>query len=872
MWIGDQVYFLSDRHGEFNLFVYDTRSKRIEQLTSHDDFPVLAASGDGSRIVYEQGGYLHLFDLAGRSSSKLTVGVAADLIETRARWVKGNQYIRNAAVSPSGARAVFEFRGEIVTVPAEKGDPRNLTLTPGVHERSPAWSPDGTKIAYFSDASGEYRLHVADQDGKGEVEVYTVEGEGFYTDPNWSPDGAKISYVDNSRTLYWFDLETGRSTAVAADTVYGPLPYLAHSWSPDSRWIAYAQVNPTHFRQVFIYSLSSGDSRPVSDGLSDAYDPVFDASGKYLYFFASTDAGPLIDWFSQANNDIELTGSLYLAVLAKGVVSPLAKESDEEETATEETENGNGDDEVEVQIDFDGLDQRILALPVPPAYYADLAAGAAGYLYYLKMTDGLSVMAMMGETPPSSLCRFDLSSREEETLVPTASAFALTRDGGKVLYESQGSWLMAETAAPAEAGKGKLATDTIEVRIEPRAEWPQIFNEVWRINRDEFYDPGMHGADWPAMRDTYAAFLPDLASRNDLNRLIMWMCSELAVGHHRVEGGDFLYQPKSIPGGLLGADLEIDRGRYRFSKIFGGLNWNPDLRSPLTEPGVDVAEGEYLLAVRGRDLRPPENPYAPFENTADTIVEITVGPNPDGSGARTVQVVPVADEDGLRNRAWIEGNLREVDQATGGRVGYVYVPDTTVQGFISFKRYFFPQVSKQALIVDERHNGGGQAADYYIDILRRPYISHWATRYGDDIRLPHAAIFGPKVMLIDETAGSGGDLLPWMFRKLGLGTLIGRPTWGGLVGILGAPVLMDGGEVTAPNLGIWTEDGFVVENVGVPPDIEVEQLPAQMMDGGDPQLERAIELILEQLEAGPPATYERPSFPIRVKQHSRPQG
>jgi tricorn protease len=287
---------------------------------------------------------------------------------------------------------------------------------------------------------------------------------------------------------------------------------------------------------------------------------------------------------------------------------------------------------------------------------------------------------------------------------------------------------------------------------------------------------------------------------------------------------------------------------------------------------VDVAEGEYLLAVRGRDLRPPENPYAPFENTADTIVEITVGPNPDGSGARTVQVVPVADEDGLRNRAWIEGNLREVDQATGGRVGYVYVPDTTVQGFISFKRYFFPQVSKQALIVDERHNGGGQAADYYIDILRRPYISHWATRYGDDIRLPHAAIFGPKVMLIDETAGSGGDLLPWMFRKLGLGTLIGRPTWGGLVGILGAPVLMDGGEVTAPNLGIWTEDGFVVENVGVPPDIEVEQLPAQMMDGGDPQLERAIELILEQLEAGPPATYERPSFPIRVKQHSRPQG
>jgi len=869
MWVGDQVYFLSDRNGEFNLFAYDTRSGKIQQLTEYDDFPVLSASAGGGRIIYEQAGYLHLFDLDRRSSSKLTVGVAADLIETRPRWVKGNQYIRNASVSPSGARAAFEFRGEIVTVPAEKGDPRNLTLTPGVHERSPAWSPDGSKIAFFSEASGEYRLHVASQDGAGEVETYTVDGHGFYTDPVWSPDGTKISYVDNSRTLYVFDLASGKSTKVASDEVYGPLPYLAHSWSPDSKWLAYARINVTNFRQVFIYSLASGESHAVSHGLSDAYDPAFDASGKYLYFFASTNAGPLNDWFSQANNDMEVTGSLYLAVLAKGTESPLAKESDEEPGAAEDEAKGetkdNGSGEVAVAIDFDGLDQRILALPVPPAYFLDREAGAAGQLFYLKVANGLSTMAMMMGGSPASLCKFDLKSREETTIAPAVDGYALAKDGAKALYASQGSWFLVPTAAPAKPGDGKLATDAIQVRIEPRAEWPEIFNEAWRINRDEFYDPNMQGADWPAMREKYAVFLPDLASRNDLNRLIMWMCSELSIGHHRVGGGDFLYQPESIPGGLLGADIEIDHGRYRFSKIFGGLNWNPELRSPLTEPGVEVAEGEYLLAVRGEDLRAPDNPFKPFENTAGQIVEITVGPNPDGGGSRTVDVVPIADEDGLRNRAWIEGNLKKVEEATGGRVGYVYVPNTTVQGFISFKRYFFPQTDKQALIIDERHNGGGQIADYYIDLLRRPYISHFATRWGDDIQVPRGAVFGPKVLLIDETAGSGGDMFPWMFRKLGLGTMIGRPTWGGLVGTLGVPILMDGGMVTAPNLGIWTDDGFVVENVGVPPDIEVEQLPKLMLDGGDPQLSRAIEVVLEQLEANPPPTHHRPPFPIRVR-------
>jgi tricorn protease len=367
------------------------------------------------------------------------------------------------------------------------------------------------------------------------------------------------------------------------------------------------------------------------------------------------------------------------------------------------------------------------------------------------------------------------------------------------------------------------------------------------------------------MREKYALFLPDLAVRADLNRLIRWMCSELAVGHHSVGGGETLVKADRIPGGLLGADYEVADGHYRFAKVFGGLNWNPELRAPLSQPGVNVVAGEYLLAVNGHDIAPPENLYSRFENTSGRIVELTVGPNADGTDSRTVEVVPTSSESSLRNRDWVEGNIARVTEATDGRVAYTYVPNTAGLGHVYFKRYFFPQADRDAIIIDERYNGGGQVADYYIDLLRRPMVSWWAMRYGADLRTPQAGIPGPKVMIIDETAGSGGDLLPWMFRQQGIGQLVGRRTWGGLVGILGFPTLMDGGSVTAPNLGIWTEDGFVVENVGVPPDIEVEQWPADVAAGRDPQLEKAIEVVLRQLEANPVVRPKRPPFPIRVR-------
>jgi tricorn protease len=883
MWIGATVFFRSDRAGEFNIFAYDTGSKQVRQVTSHTDFPVLNAAAGAGRIVYEQAGMLHVLDPKTSKATRLTIGIASDLRETRARFARGARWIREATLSPTGTRAAFGFRGEIVTVPGEKGDVRNLTNTPGGHERYPAWSPHGRSIAWFSDASGEYQLYIGSQDGKGDPRTIKVKGEGFYRSPVWSPDSQKIAYFDNSLSVYWLDVKSGVSKKVASQPVYGPAIIISYAWSPDSKWLAYAMDNSAGITTVSAYSTEQDKVFQVSDGMSDVSNPQFDRSGKYLYFFASTDAGPVKDWFAQSNADMRATSGIYLAVLPNDIVSPIAKESDEEKPADptmpdekpsekpgekpgEKPAEKPGDKPLEdkaaatpstkpFRIDFEGLEFRILDLPVQAGDLSNLQVGAAGHVYYLRTSDGAT-----------SLNRYDLNTRKNETLLPAVSNYVVSADAKKLLYRNGNAWSIVPTTRKIEPSEGRIAVDTIEVRIDPRTEWTQIFEEAWRINRDYFYAPNMHGVDWAKQKAKYAAFLPHVATRADLNRVIQWMSSELAVGHHNVGGGDTLAEPRSIPGGLLGADYEVANGRYRLKKVYGGLNWNPQLRAPLTEPGVNAKAGEYLLAVNGTELRPPANVYSLFENTAGKIVEITLGPNADGSGSRVAQVVPVANEAALRNRDWVEGNLKKVDKATGGRVAYVYVPNTGGAGHTYFKRYFYPQVNKQAVIVDERFNGGGSVADYYIDILQRPFIANWAMRYGADLKTPFASIQGPKAMIIDETAGSGGDLLPWMFRKFKVGPLIGKRTWGGLVGVLGFPVLMDGGSISAPNLAIWTqEDGWVVENEGVAPDIEVEQMPADVIAGRDPQLEKAIEVVMTELKKNPPATQKRPEYPVRGK-------
>ena len=883
MWIGDLIYFLSDRNGEFNLFTYHTGTEEVKQLTFYAYFPIISASHHDKQIIYEFEGYLHTFDTESATSEKLTIGIAADLLELRSRFVKGDNYIRSVHVSPSGARAVFDFRGEIITVPADKGDARNLTMTTAAHEKYPAWSPDGKQVACFSDASGEYMLHILQQDGRGGARTLPLKGTGFYSDIRWSPDSKKISYVDNGRNFYLLDISSGAISKISSDELYRPGVFrTAHGdWSNDSRWIAYTKLTGTNFQQVFLYSVEQQKSFAVSDGISDAAEPVFDRGGKYLYFFASTDAGPVVNWFDQSNADMRMTRNIYLATLQNETLSPFAKESDEEEgdKKKEDKENGekeedadvkkakkkkkdagedsnseNSSDKVElVKIDLEGIQNRILDIPVDAGDLSMLGASKENQLIYLKRSEGKRKMHM-----------YDLEERKDKE-VAEIDFYLLSADGKKMLYRKGTKWGIADAGAKPDPEKGNLNTGSMEVKIDPLAEWPQIFDEAWRINRDYFYDPGMHGADWPKMKTKYEPFLSHLSCRADLNKVMMWMCSELGVGHHRLGGGERLGETKQVKGGLLGADFAVENHRYRITKVFEGLNWNPKLRSPLTEPGLNVKTGEYLLKVNGQQLTSETNLYQPFENTAGKIVYLTVGPNPDGTGSREIQVVPIESEYSLRNRDWVEGNLKKVHEATNGQVAYVYVPNTAGAGHEYFKRYFFPQANKKAIIVDERYNGGGNLADYYIDILMRPYQSHWNMRYGSDLKTPSASIQGPKVMIIDENAGSGGDMLPYMFRKFNVGTMVGKTTWGGLVGTLGFPELMDGGGVTAPNLAIWTEDGFIVENVGVAPDIDVEQTPADVIQGRDPQLEKAIEVVLEQLKQNPPKEPVRPPYPIRVR-------
>jgi len=873
VWINDRIYFLSDRNGEFNLFSYNPQSRKIEQLTFFDDFPVTTASGGNGKIIFEQAGYLHVYDISEGKSSRLRIDIHDDLSNLRPRYVKGTQYIRNFNISPTGARAVLEYRGEIITVPAEKGDPRNLTESAGVHERSPAWSPKGDQIAWFSDKSGEYKLNVWGPDNQ--VKEFTLNGAGFYRTPVWSPDGKKICYVDNSYSIYLIDLTTGNINKFNTEVIHDIFELMIGNWSPDSKWIAYTMISKTNIERVYLYSLDRKQSYPVTDGLSDCTEPVFDNSGKYLYFFGSTDAGPVRNWFDLSSVDMRMTNSIYITVLGRDSISPLAKESDEEKVkppdvqkkaeekgkkpSLKKTEEPKAET-TKVVIDIEGIQNRILALPLPAGQYVNLQAGNDGEIFYLEGNP-----ASGGFSPPYKLHKYVLKTRKDNVALPSLNSYLISNDKKKIFYNAGDAWFITDAGDNIAADKGKLNMDAIEVRIDPVAEWKQMFDEVWRINRDYFYDPGMQGADWPAMKLKYTQFLPYLSCRDDLNRIFRWMCSELSIGHSFTGGGDQYRQAKQVPTGLLGADYTLENSRYRFKKIYGGLNWTPDLRSPLTEPGIKVKEGEYLIAVNGKDLKFPASVYGYFENTADKITSITVGPNPDGSASHTEKVVPISDEMGLRFRYWVEGNMKRVDEATNGKIGYVYVPNTSNEGHQYFKRYFFPQADKQGMIIDERFNGGGYMADYYTDILRRPYLNYWATRYGADIKSASSSMQGPRVMIVDEYAGSGGDYLPWMFRKEGLGKIIGKRTWGGLVGILGFPVLMDGGRITAPNLAFWNEEGWRIENEGITPDITVDQLPAEINQGKDPQLEKAIEQVMQEINANPPLTPKRPPYPVRVR-------
>jgi tricorn protease len=867
MWVGDRVYFLSDRDGPATLFVYDPASKEVRRLLNPQKTEIKSASACADAIVYDGFGSLHLYDLKSGESHPISVRLTADIPGVRPRVEKVAKYIQKADLSPTGARALFEARGEVLTVPAEKGDIRNLTNTTGVAERDPAWSPDGKFIAYFSDESGEYQLHVRSQDGRGEVKKHKLgEAPSFYYDPSWSPDARRIAYRDKRLNIWYIDLSTGKSTRVDTAPYDDDAPSQA-VWSPDGKWLAYSRELKNYLSAVFVYSLDTGKLHQVTDGMSDARHAAFDKGGKYLYFTASTDVGPSVgSGMSTLNRAV--TRNAYVVVLSKDDPSPLAPESDDEKPKSKEKEKKEGDNATPVvKIDLEDLDQRALALPIPAKNYAGLTAGKAGSFFLLEAPAVFipDESAVDAAPPPVTVHRFDLSKRKTEKLVDNANRVAVSDNGEKLLYQLGEGWFLVGTGQPAKPGEGALKLDGLEVRIDPRAEWRQIYREVMRIERDFLYDANFHGYNLNLAWVENAHYLDGLGSRHDLNYLLDEVLGGLCLQHVYLFGGD-TPRPVSRKCGLLGADYRVENGRHRIAKIYRGESWNPELRAPLTQPGAAVKEGEYLLAVNGQDLRGETEVYELFEGTAGKQVTLKVGPTPDGAHSREITVVPTGNDSALRNLAWIDANRRMVDKLTGGRVAYIYLPNTWVRGYQRFNRYFFAQAGRDAAIVDERFNGGGLLADHVIDYLRQPIRNYASTREGVDQAFPTSAIPGPKVMLINEQAGSGGDYLPYTFRSSKLGPLVGKRTWGGLVGISGYPTLVDGGAVTAPRWGIWFPNGrWDVENRGVAPDVEVEFDPKAVREGHDPQLEKAIELVLAELKNHPVQHPSRPAFPNYYK-------
>jgi len=925
IWLDSTIYFLSDRNRIMNVFAYDTRTKRITQLTHHSDYDVRSASAGDGVIVYEQGGRIHLLERDG-TSRPLAIRINADLPQMRPHYAQAAKYFRSAAISPSGKRAVVEARGEIFSVPAKKGNVRNLTRTPGVHERSPSWSPDGKWIAYYSDLSGEYRLMLREQSGLEDAREIVLGDGTFYYEMTWSPDSKRIAYTDKRLNLWIMEIDGGGDDQnfvapikVDTDTFDHPERSLAPEWSPDSRWLAYTKRLDNHLRAVFVYDVENGERHQLTDGMSDAISPAFSRDGKFLCFGASTNYGLQTGWLDMTSYERPVSRSLYLAVLSRDEKSPFAPESDEEEVAEDVAEEqqdqeadeqsgdnetaedtadagaqpdepadvadtgeadeaakpdeaalgdaqkgkkkGNGD-AVEVCIDFEGIDQRILALPVPARDYQQLEAADGGKLFYSERIEN---------QPGLTLHRFDMQEREAQVFLGGVQGFAVSADGKKMIYaagrggSSGGPTVgIVSTAGKPKSGDGRLDLSAMEVRVEPRVEWAQMFEEVWRIERDFFYDPNMHGCDWPAIKEKYRPFLAHVGHRSDLNYLLSEMIGEMVVGHNYVGGGDS-YRPETVPVGLLGAEFEIAEGHYRIAKIYTGENWNPELRAPLTEPGIDVAQGDYILAVNGRPLAAEDNIFGHFEKTAGFQTVLLVNGEPSREGARQVTVLPVSSDRRLRYRDWIEGNRRKVSEMTGGRVAYIYMPNTAGGGYTAFNRYFFSQQDKEALIIDERFNGGGSVADYVIDLLRRKPLNYTVTREGKIQPTPTAIFPGPKVMIINEYAGSGGDAMPYYFRLTGIGKLVGKRTWGGLVGIYDYPPLMDGGFIAAPRIAFLGLNGeWIVENEGVWPDVEVEMTPKLVIEGHDPQLEKAIEIVLQELESRPKREVQRPAYPKRA--------
>jgi len=891
MWHENTIYFMSDRdqYKKLNIWAYSLETKQTRQITKFTEYDVKWPSIGPDSIIFEYAGKLHLLDLATEISQPLSIQVPADLPEARTKLKDVLEYVQSFSLSPSGKRALFEARGEIFTVPEKHGSVRNLTNTSGIAERFPTWSPDGKNVAYFSDRSGEYELYIQPGDGTGTEKQITTNGSAFRYRPLWSPDSKKIAFSDKTGSLFFVEIEAG----LPAERLAGKPELVdkdewglleSYSWSPDSRWLAYSKNMENTNSTIMIYDTTEHNTRQVTSTYYADTNPVFDPEGKYLFFLSNRS-------FTPVYGDMDATWIypnstlVYAATLRKDLGSPIAprsdeepidkekkKEPDEKNKSTEKKEDANSTETSKkedkdkkkpelVKIDFEGFEQRVVKLPIEAGNLRQLNC-VKGKLVFCRFLPAGAIKA--GE-PSGTLLYYDLEEREEKTVISGIDSYNVSADGKKIIYKSKSTYGIIDLAEGKKVDDGKIAADQLKVWIEPRQEWQQIFNEAWRIQRDYFYDPNMHGLDWKAIKKRYEALLAFVVDRTDLNYVIGEMIAELNASHTYVRGGD-TEEPKQISVGLLGCDFQLDsqNNAYRISKIYEGAPWDAEVRSPLRQPGVDVNEGDYLLAVNGQKVDTSKDPWAAFQALAGEVVTLTINSKPDANGSRQVTVEPLSSEFSLRNLAWIESNRRIVQKATNNRVGYIYVPDTGTNGQSELVRQFIPQRTKDALIIDERFNSGGQIPDRFIEMLNRPIYNYWARRDHRDWQTPFVSHTGPKVMLINGWSGSGGDAFPYYFRKTGLGPLVGTRTWGGLIGISGNPQLIDGGSITAPTFGFWnTEGNWDVEGYGVAPDETVENAPHEMVAGRDPQLEKAIEVILQLLDKQPSKKPRKPLYPDR---------
>ena len=871
MWHGQTVYFLSDRGPEqrYNIWAYEVGSDRLRQVTDFDSVDIHFPAIGPHELVFEAGGRLYVMGLDDEEYREVEIDVVTDRAALKPRLETVGRNIASGAISPSGVRAAFEARGELFTVPAEHGPVRQITRMPGAADRYPAWSPDGLMLAYFSDRSGEYELTVQAADGTGEAETLTAMGPGFRYTPQWSPDSRRIAFIDQAQHIQVFDRETGTLSQVDQGLwmTHGGLSNFRVSWSPDSRWLAYSRGLENRNGAIFLYDTRAGERHQVTSGFYSDNTPTFDPEGKYLYFLSGRS-------FDPEYSDVDgtwiypNTTNVVAVALRADVPSPLAPRNDEEgaeeesdeasesEDAAEGEEDAAEDDVPPVEIDLEGFESRLVALPPEPGNYTDLHA-AKGKVAYRRLPRTGSA------DDESPLVYWDLAEREEKTVIDDVDDYVLAAKAEKALVRAEDRIAIIELKE-GQRIETPLRVAEMRMMVDPQAEWRQIFDDVWRFQRDYFYDPNMHGVDWDALRVRYGSMLDDAVTRWDVNFVIGELIAELNASHTYRGGGD-LESPEQRGVGLLGVDWSLENGAYRIAEIIDGAPWDSEVRSPLRAPGVDVSEGDYVLAVNGRPLDPTRDPWAAFEGLAEETVSLTVNDAPTLEGAREVIVETLDDETRLRHLAWIDANRRTVLEASAGRVGYVYVPDTGQGGQSELMRQFAGQMHMPALVIDERWNSGGQIPDRFVELLDREPLAFWAVRDGHDWKWPPIAHFGPKVMLINGWSGSGGDAFPDYFRKAEVGPLIGSRTWGGLIGISGAPGLIDGGSVTVPTFRMYNPDGgWFAEGHGVEPDIDVPEDPTALAQGTDPQLERAIMEALRLLEVTPPWEIRRPPYERRV--------